>query len=84
MSDTKTTAAVSEQEISLEDLLEAGVHFGHQVRRWNPQMAQYIYGARQGVHVIDLGASLEGLKKAMEFVFRVVSAISFRNFKVLV
>ncbi len=73
MSDTKTTAAVSEQEISLEDLLEAGVHFGHQVRRWNPQMAQYIYGARQGVHVIDLGASLEGLKNAMEFAEKIGS-----------
>ncbi len=73
MSETKTSAAVSEQEMSLEDLLEAGVHFGHQVRRWNPQMAQYIYGARQGVHVIDLGASLEGLKKAMEFAEKIGS-----------
>ncbi len=68
MSDNTKSAVKGEfQDIGLQELLEAGVHFGHQVKRWNPQMAQYIYGARQGVHVIDLGASLEGLKKAMDF-----------------
>jgi len=66
MSETKTLA--KEQDITLQELLEAGVHFGHQVRRWNPKMAPYIYGARQGVHVIDLAASLEGLIRAMDFV----------------
>ena len=40
--------------VSLEDLLNAGVHFGHQTRRWNPKMSQYIYTARNGVHIIDL------------------------------
>ena len=40
--------------ISLRDLLTAGVHFGHQTRRWNPKMRPYIYGAKNGIHVIDL------------------------------
>lgn len=65
MSETKTTN--TSEEVTLQDLLEAGVHFGHQVKRWNPQMQQYIYGARQGVHVIDLGESLKGLNSAMDF-----------------
>ena len=40
--------------ISMKHLLEAGVHFGHQTRRWNPKMAPYIFTARQGIHIIDL------------------------------
>src|SRR3989304_3346381 len=40
--------------ISMRQLLEAGVHFGHNTGRWNPKMAQYIFGARQGIHIIDL------------------------------
>ncbi|HBE19235.1 MAG TPA: 30S ribosomal protein S2, partial [Cyanobacteria bacterium UBA11367] len=40
--------------VSLAQMMEAGVHFGHQTRRWNPRMDQYIYTARNGVHIIDL------------------------------
>ena len=40
--------------VSLAQLLESGVHFGHQTRRWNPKMSPYIYTARNGVHIIDL------------------------------
>ena len=40
--------------ISMKQLLEAGVHFGHQTRRWNPKMAEYIYTERNGIHIIDL------------------------------
>ncbi len=40
--------------VSLRDLLDAGVHFGHQTRRWNPRMRPYIYGAKNGVHIINL------------------------------
>ena len=40
--------------ISMKQLLEAGVHFGHQTRRWNPKMAPYIYTERNGIHIIDL------------------------------
>jgi len=53
---------------SMEQLLEAGVHFGHQVRRWNPKMSVYIFGAREGVHVIDLGKTVEKLTEACDFV----------------
>ena len=40
--------------VSMKQLLEAGVHFGHQTRRWNPKMAEYIFQARNGIHIIDL------------------------------
>lgn len=54
---------------TLEELLEAGVHFGHQVRRGHPRMKPYIYGAKDGVHIIDLTKSEQLLKEACEFVF---------------
>ncbi|MCR4305840.1 MAG: 30S ribosomal protein S2 [Candidatus Daviesbacteria bacterium] len=54
---------------TLQELLEAGVHFGHQVRRGHPRMKPYIYGAREGVHVIDLTQSEKYLKEACEFVY---------------
>jgi small subunit ribosomal protein S2 len=53
-------------------LLEAGVHFGHQTRRWNPKMRRYIYGERGGIYVIDLEKTLAGLERAYEFVRAVV------------
>ena len=40
--------------VTMKELLEAGVHFGHQVRRWNPKMKEYIFGARNGIYIIDL------------------------------
>lgn len=54
--------------VSMKDLLEAGVHFGHQVRRWNPKMRPYIYGARDGVHVLDLAKTVVKLEEALDFV----------------
>lgn len=54
---------------TLQELLEAGVHFGHQVRRGHPRMKPYIFGAREGVHVIDLTQSEKLLKEACEFVY---------------
>ena len=54
-------------EASLKELLEAGAHFGHQTRRWNPKMKQYIYGARGGVHIIDLTKTGALLKEATDF-----------------
>lgn len=54
----------------LQELLEAGVHFGHQVRRGHPRMRPYIYGARDGVHVIDLTQSEKYLKEACEYVYK--------------
>ena len=55
------------RNITLEQLMEAGCHFGHQVRRWNPTMAKYIYGDRNGVHIFDLVKTKEGLDAALEF-----------------
>ena len=54
---------------TLQELLEAGVHFGHQVRRGHPRMKPYIYGAREGVHIIDLTQSEKFLKEACDFLY---------------
>lgn len=53
---------------TLPDLLEAGVHFGHDPSRWNPQMAPYIFGTRNGVHILDLQQTLAALERAVTFV----------------
>ena len=53
--------------ISIKQLLEAGVHFGHQTRRWNPKMKPFIFGKRNGVHIIDLQKSLPLFKEAVDF-----------------
>jgi len=54
--------------ISMKQLLETGVHFGHRSRRWNPRMARYIYTERNGVHIIDLQQTVKALNRAYEFV----------------
>ncbi|NIQ00198.1 MAG: 30S ribosomal protein S2 [Nitrospinaceae bacterium] len=54
-------------EISMSQLLEAGVHFGHQTTRWNPKMKNYIYGARNGIHIINLQKTLTQFKGAEKF-----------------
>ena len=54
--------------VTMKQLLEAGVHFGHQTRRWNPKMAPYIYGERNGIHIIDLRQTLDQVNAAAEFV----------------
>jgi small subunit ribosomal protein S2 len=58
--------------IAMKDLLEAGVHFGHQTRRWNPKMKRYIYGSRNGIYIIDLHQSLKLFDEAQKFVQEVV------------
>lgn len=55
-------------QLSMRDLLEAGVHFGHQTGRWNPKMAPFIFGARNGVHILDLAQTVERLREATAFV----------------
>jgi small subunit ribosomal protein S2 len=60
------------QDVGVRDLLEAGLHFGHQTKRWNPKMKRYIFDKRNGIHIIDLSKSLVLLKQAMEFVNDVV------------
>ena len=59
--------------ISMKQLLEAGVHFGHQTRRWNPKMAPYIYTERNGIYIIDLQKTVKKLEEAYNFV-REISA----------
>jgi small subunit ribosomal protein S2 len=54
--------------ITMKELLEAGVHFGHQTRRWNPKMKRYIYGARNGIYIIDLHQTLKLFDAAQRFV----------------
>jgi small subunit ribosomal protein S2 len=54
--------------VTMKQLLEAGVHFGHQTRRWNPKMAPFIYGERNGIHIIDLRQTLEQVNAAADYV----------------
>ncbi len=60
------------QEVGLNELLEAGVHFGHQTRRWNPKMRQFIFTERNGIHIIDLRKTLDRLQSAQQAVREVV------------
>jgi len=55
-------------EVTMKQLLEAGVHFGHQTRRWNPKMRPYIYAERNGIHIIDLRQTVTRIAAAVEFV----------------
>ena len=53
--------------IGIKELLEAGVHFGHQTRRWNPKMKRFIFEARNGIHVIDLSKTVGQIEEACKF-----------------
>jgi small subunit ribosomal protein S2 len=75
MSETMETAvaapapmASGELPLPLRSMLDAGVHFGHQTKRWNPKMRPFIYGARNGIHIIDLDQSVRLFKRAYDFV----------------
>jgi small subunit ribosomal protein S2 len=59
-------------EVSMKDLLEAGVHFGHQTRRWNPKMKKYIFIERNGIYIIDLQKTLKCLNEARDAIVRTV------------
>ena len=54
--------------VSMKQLLEAGVHFGHQTRRWNPKMAEYIFTERNGIYIIDLQKTVRKLEEAYNFI----------------
>ncbi len=60
-------------QVSMKDLLEAGVHFGHQTRRWNPKMRRYIFGKRNGIYIIDLQKTLRLFREAANFAFQLGS-----------
>jgi small subunit ribosomal protein S2 len=65
--------AATTQVISMRQLLEAGVHFGHQTRRWNPKMKPYIFGARNGIYIIDLQKTVGLFRKAYSFMSETVA-----------
>lgn len=59
--------------VSLRQLIDAGVHFGHQTNRWNPRMAPYIYGARNGIHIVDLDQTVRLFRRALNFITEAVA-----------
>src|ERR1700686_464322 len=60
-------------QITMKELLEAGVHFGHQTKRWNPKMKKYIFGKRNGIYIIDLQKTLKCFREAAAFITDVAS-----------
>lgn len=59
--------------IGIKEMIEAGAHFGHQTRRWNPKMKPYIYGSQNGIHIIDLGKTVTQLQSALNFLRKTVA-----------
>ncbi|NDH45954.1 MAG: 30S ribosomal protein S2, partial [Actinobacteria bacterium] len=59
--------------VSMRQMLEAGVHFGHQTQRWNPRMQRFIHGERNGIYIIDLEQTLVRIESAYNFVRQLVS-----------
>src|SRR3989304_1768106 len=55
-------------DVTMKELLEAGVHFGHQTKRWNPKMKKYLFGERNGIYIIDLQKTIEKFNEACRFV----------------
>jgi small subunit ribosomal protein S2 len=70
--DKKKAADEIPDELGIRDLLKAGLHFGHQTKRWNPKMKPYIFDKRNGIHIIDLAQSLQLLNEALEYIHGVV------------
>lgn len=66
------TTKQKELKITIKDLLEAGVHFGHQTQRWNPKMKKYIFGERGGIHILDLSKTMHQIRAACEVVEKVI------------
>ena len=54
--------------VTMKELLEAGVHFGHQTKRWNPKMKEFIFGQRNGIYIIDLQKTIKVFKEALQFI----------------
>ena len=69
---TMTTPNVR-QDVSIQDLLEAGLHFGHRTKRWNPKMRKYLFGQKNGIYIIDLEKTLDGLQQARQFIYDTVA-----------
>ena len=67
--------------VSMKQLLEAGVHFGHQAKRWNPKMKKYIFTERNGIHVIDLHKSLKKIEEAYEEMRKIAEFLKDKDFE---
>jgi len=67
------TIRSSDEPLSVKELFEAGVHFGHQTKRWNPKMRPFIYGARSGIHIVDLDQTARLFKRAFDFLSETVA-----------
>jgi small subunit ribosomal protein S2 len=65
--ETRRTPRDPSQPLGVRELFEAGVHFGHQTKRWNPKMRPFIYGARSGIHIVDLDQTARLFKRAFDF-----------------
>ena len=68
-----TQGAPSDAPITIREMMEAGVHFGHQTKRWNPKMKSYIFGARNGIHIIDLQQTVRAFKRAYNFLVSTIA-----------
>jgi len=66
--------AIERGELNVRELVEAGVHFGHQTRRWNPRMKSFLFGERNGVHIVDLDQTLPRFRSALDFLRETVAA----------
>jgi hypothetical protein len=65
-------------QVNMRDLLEAGVHFGHQTSHWNPRMKKYVFGARNGIYIIDLQKTVDQTRAACYFVKKINAGLSVR------
>lgn len=65
-------SSVVQTKVAVQDLLDAGLHFGHQTKRWNPKMKRFIFGERNGIYIIDLAKSLALLRVAQEFIYDLI------------
>ena len=68
-----TAAASGDSQVTMRELMEAGVHFGHQTHRWNPRMKRFLFGDRNGVHIIDLDQTLPRLRESLDFIRDIVA-----------
>jgi small subunit ribosomal protein S2 len=71
--ESQNPMAAIDTPLSMREMMEAGVHFGHQTKRWNPKMKPYIFGARNGIHIIDLQFSVKAFKRAFDFLVKTVA-----------
>ena len=77
---TESTAASAanqplvNQQVTVKTLIEAGAHFGHQTTKWNPKMLPYIYGQRNGIHIINLDLTMKAWERARKFIYDTIAS----------